>query len=86
MNLLIQVAIGAVVGIIIGLVFGQQAGYLKPIDDIFIRFLQMLSVPLTYLVLIDGTFAGQCSTMVKTVVHVHAFTFIETFTKIAKSL
>lgn len=53
-NLFIQVAIGAVIGIIIGLVFGQQAGYLKPIGDIFIRFLQMLIVPLTFFVLIDG--------------------------------
>lgn len=53
-NLFIQVAMGAVIGIIIGLVFGQQAGYLKPIGDIFIRFLQMLIVPLTFFVLIDG--------------------------------
>ncbi|MFF3102868.1 dicarboxylate/amino acid:cation symporter [Viridibacillus arvi] len=53
-NLFIQVAMGAVIGIIIGLIFGQQAGYLKPIGDIFIRFLQMLIVPLTFFVLIDG--------------------------------
>lgn len=53
-NLFIQVAMGAVIGIIIGLVFGQQAVYLKPIGDIFIRFLQMLIVPLTFFVLIDG--------------------------------
>ena len=53
-NLFIQVAIGAAIGIIIGLIFGQNAGYLKPIGDIFIRLLQMLIVPLTFFVLIDG--------------------------------
>lgn len=53
-HLFIQVAIGAVIGILIGLVFGQNAGYLSPIGDIFIRLLQMLIVPLTFLVLIDG--------------------------------
>lgn len=53
-SLIVQIAIGAVFGIAIGFLLGEQAGYLKPIGDIFIRLLQMLIVPLTFFVLIDG--------------------------------
>lgn len=53
-HLFVQVAIGAVVGIVLGLVLKENVSYIAPIGDIFIRLLQWLIVPLTFLVLIDG--------------------------------
>ena len=53
-HLFVQVAIGAVVGIILGLILGEGVRYISPLGDIFLRLLQMLIVPLTFFVLIDG--------------------------------
>ncbi|WP_025785897.1 dicarboxylate/amino acid:cation symporter [Sporosarcina sp. D27] len=53
-HLFVQVAIGAVVGIVLGLVLKENVSYIAPIGDMFIRLLQWLIAPLTFLVLIDG--------------------------------
>ena len=53
-HLFVQVAIGAVIGIILGFLLGEEVRYVSPLGDIFIRLLQMLIVPLTFFVLIDG--------------------------------
>lgn len=53
-HLFVQVGIGALLGIILGFTLGEQVKYIAPIGDIFIRLLQMLIVPLTFFVLIDG--------------------------------
>ncbi|HLR74123.1 MAG TPA: dicarboxylate/amino acid:cation symporter [Virgibacillus sp.] len=53
-HLFLQVAIGAVIGIILGLLLGEGVRYVSPLGDVFIRLLQMLIVPLTFFVLIDG--------------------------------
>lgn len=53
-HLFIQVAIGGLFGIVLGLIFGENIRYISPIGDIFIRLLEMLIVPLTFFVLIDG--------------------------------
>jgi len=53
-HLFVQFGIGAVLGIILGFTLGEQVKYIAPIGDIFIRLLQMLIVPLTFFVLIDG--------------------------------
>lgn len=53
-HLFVQVAIGAVIGIILGVLLKENVSYVAPIGDIFIRLLQWLIVPLTFLVLIDG--------------------------------
>lgn len=53
-HLFVQVGIGAVIGILLGLIFGDGVKYVSPLGDIFIRLLEMLIVPLTFFVLIDG--------------------------------
>ncbi|MDC3414775.1 dicarboxylate/amino acid:cation symporter [Terrihalobacillus insolitus] len=53
-HLLVQVAIGGAIGIVLGLIFGENISHISPIGDIFIRLLEMLIVPLTFFVLIDG--------------------------------
>ncbi|MBD7909075.1 dicarboxylate/amino acid:cation symporter [Sporosarcina gallistercoris] len=53
-HLFVQVAIGAVIGIVLGIILKENVSYIAPIGDIFIRLLQWLIVPLTFLVLIDG--------------------------------
>lgn len=53
-HLFVQVVIGAVIGIILGFLLGEEVRYVSPLGDIFIRLLQMLIVPLTLFVLIDG--------------------------------
>lgn len=53
-HLFVQVGIGAVIGIILGIILGENVKYISPVGDIFIRLLEMLIVPLTFFVLIDG--------------------------------
>ena len=49
-----QILICIVIGILLGLILGEDAGYIQPIGDIFIRLLKMLIVPLTFFTLISG--------------------------------
>ncbi len=53
-HLFVQVAIGAVIGILLGIILKENVSYISPIGEIFLRLLQMLIVPLTFFVLIDG--------------------------------
>lgn len=53
-HLFFQIAIGAVIGIVLGLFLGENVRYVSPLGEIFLRLLQMLIVPLTFFVLIDG--------------------------------
>ncbi|PGV56612.1 dicarboxylate/amino acid:cation symporter [Bacillus cereus] len=53
-NLPVKILIGALIGIALGVVFGPKVAVLKPIGDIFIRLLQMIIVPLTFLSIVSG--------------------------------
>ncbi|MGE6539692.1 dicarboxylate/amino acid:cation symporter [Bacillus luti] len=50
----VKILIGALIGIALGVVFGPKVAVLKPIGDIFIRLLQMIIVPLTFLSIVSG--------------------------------
>ncbi|PEX80674.1 dicarboxylate/amino acid:cation symporter [Bacillus cereus] len=50
----VKILIGALIGIALGLAFGPKVAVLKPIGDIFIRLLQMIIVPLTFLSIVSG--------------------------------
>jgi Na+/H+-dicarboxylate symporter len=50
----VQILIGIIIGAGLGSFFGHESTILKPIGDIFIRFLKMLIVPLTFFTLISG--------------------------------
>lgn len=54
LNLPVKILIGALIGIALGVVFGPKVAVLKPIGDIFIRLLQMIIVPLTFLSIVSG--------------------------------
>ncbi len=49
-----KVTAGLIAGIIVGMIFGEDAGYLKPIGDIFIRLIRMVIIPLIYLSIVIG--------------------------------
>ncbi len=53
-NLPVKILIGALIGIVLGIAFGPKVAVLKPIGDIFIRLLQMIIVPLTFLSIVSG--------------------------------
>lgn len=53
-HLIVQIGIGALLGILLGFILKENVTYIAPIGDIFIRLLQWLIVPLTFIVLIDG--------------------------------
>ncbi|MBM6649169.1 dicarboxylate/amino acid:cation symporter [Bacillus sp. RIT 809] len=53
-NLPVKILIGALIGIALGIAFGPKVAVLKPIGDIFIRLLQMIIVPLTFLSIVSG--------------------------------
>lgn len=53
-NLPVKILIGALIGIALGVAFGPKVAVLKPIGDIFIRLLQMIIVPLTFLSIVSG--------------------------------
>jgi len=48
---------GLVLGLIVGLIFGEAAGVLKPIGDIFINLIKMLVIPLIFTTLVSGVTA-----------------------------
>ncbi|MGE6597505.1 dicarboxylate/amino acid:cation symporter [Bacillus proteolyticus] len=50
----VKILIGALIGIALGVAFGPKVAVLKPIGDIFIRLLQMIIVPLTFLSIVSG--------------------------------
>lgn len=49
-----KIGIGAVIGIILGFVLGEQAAFIAPVGDLFLRLLQMLIVPLVFFSIISG--------------------------------
>lgn len=53
-SLPIKILIGAFIGILLGVTLGPKVVVLKPIGDIFIRLLQMIIVPLTFLSIVSG--------------------------------
>ncbi|PFD96440.1 dicarboxylate/amino acid:cation symporter [Bacillus cereus] len=53
-SLPIKILIGAFIGILLGVTLGPKVVALKPIGDIFIRLLQMIIVPLTFLSIVSG--------------------------------
>lgn len=48
MKLWLKVLIGLVLGVVVGAIFGQKAGYLRPIGDIFLALINMLVVLLVF--------------------------------------
>ncbi len=54
MSLLMKITIGFVVGIILGLILRENALYLAPIGDLFMRLLKMLILPLVLCAIISG--------------------------------
>ena len=54
MKLYHKIMIGLVLGVAAGLILGENAAYLKPVGDIFIRCLQLIVVPLILSTLITG--------------------------------
>ncbi|PFR20067.1 dicarboxylate/amino acid:cation symporter [Bacillus cereus] len=53
-NLPIKILIGACIGILLGIILGPKVVFLKAVGDIFIRLLQMIIVPLTFLSIVSG--------------------------------
>ena len=49
-----QVLIGMILGIVVGITFREDASYVRPIGDIFIRLVQMMITPLIFLSLVGG--------------------------------
>lgn len=54
MKLYHKIILGLVLGVIAGLILGENAAYLKPVGDIFIRCLRLIVVPLILSTLIMG--------------------------------
>ena len=48
---------GLILGVIVGLLFGEAAGSLKPIGDIFVNLIKMLVIPLIFTTLVSGVTA-----------------------------
>ena len=53
-GLSIQILIGLGLGVALGLFFGEPAGVLQPLSDLYIRLMQMTVVPYLVLALIVG--------------------------------
>lgn len=49
-----KVLIGLISGIVCGFLLGEQAAYLKPIGDVFIRLIKMIVMPLIFFSIING--------------------------------
>lgn len=54
MKLWKQVLVGLVLGIFLGLFLKEQAAYLKPLGDVFIRLIKMIIVPLIFFAIVGG--------------------------------
>lgn len=54
MKLWKKVLIGLVLGVILGVVLKEDAAYLKPFGDLFIRLIKMIIVPLIFFAIISG--------------------------------
>jgi Na+/H+-dicarboxylate symporter len=54
MKLWKKVLIGLVLGVILGIVLKEDAAYLKPFGDLFIRLIKMIIVPLIFFAIIGG--------------------------------
>lgn len=73
MKLYQKIFIGLALGILCGLVLGENAAYLKPVGDIFIRCLRMIVVPLIFSTLVVGVYKSDIKSLgrvgVQTVVY-----------------
>jgi Na+/H+-dicarboxylate symporter len=61
MKLWQKVFIGLILGIILGVVLKEQAVYLKPFGDLFIRLIKMIIVPLIFFAIVSGITSVQDS-------------------------
>lgn len=52
--LFLQVILALILGLLVGVVFPTQAQALKPLGDLFIRFIQLLIAPIVFCVVING--------------------------------
>ena len=53
-SLFLQVVLALILGLIVGVVFPTQAQALKPLGDLFIRFIQLLIAPIVFCVVVNG--------------------------------
>lgn len=53
-SLFLQVILALISGLIVGVVFPTQAQALKPLGDLFIRFIQLLIAPIIFCVVVNG--------------------------------
>lgn len=53
-SLFLQVVIALILGLIVGVVLPEQAQNLKPLGDLFIRFIQLLIAPIVFCVVVNG--------------------------------
>ena len=49
-----QIFFGIVLGVLVGVLFRENAVYLSPIGDIFIRLLKMIIIPIIFASLVVG--------------------------------
>lgn len=54
MKLWKQVFIGLILGVILGVTLKEQAAYLRPLGDVFIRLIKMIIVPLIFFAIVGG--------------------------------
>ena len=52
--LFLQVILALILGLLVGVVFPTQAQALKPLGDLFIRFIQLLIAPIVFCVVVNG--------------------------------
>lgn len=53
-SLFLQVILALILGLIVGVIFPNQAQNLKPLGDLFIRFIQLLIAPIVFCVVVNG--------------------------------
>lgn len=53
-SLFLQVVIALILGLIVGTVLPEQAQSIKPLGDLFIRFIQLLIAPIVFCVVVNG--------------------------------
>lgn len=53
-SLFLQVVIALILGLIVGTALPEQAQSLKPLGDLFIRFIQLLIAPIVFCVVVNG--------------------------------